>query len=75
MGGKISKGHVTIVRSVNILGEFVTLLFIGKTGKLRCFKGVNINLFDMDWKANKTTWMTGAIMTSSLLGFTNQMKQ
>ena len=74
-GGKISKERLTVLLCVNMIGEFEKPLIIGKAAKPRCFKGIDLSKLNVEWYANKRSWMTRAIMTEWLLAFDRRMER
>ena len=61
-GGKRSKDRLTVMPCANMTGtDKLPLLIIGKAQKPRCFK--NVKTLPCTYKANKCSWMTGAIFT------------
>lgn len=72
-GGKISKERLTVLLCTNMLGEFEQPLVIGKAQKPRCFKGINLNLMNVQWKSNRKAWMTRDIMSEWLSNLDQKM--
>ena len=58
-GGKHSKIRLTELAAGNAYGERLPMFVIGKTNKLRCFKGV-INL-PYRYRAQRKSWMTAEL--------------
>jgi len=73
-GGKIAKERLTVLLCSSLEGAKLKPLVIGKALHPRCFKGVNLDLIGVDWKANKKAWMTGQIMTEWLEQLDRKMK-
>ncbi|GFU72968.1 tigger transposable element-derived protein 6 [Trichonephila clavipes] len=73
-GGKHSKERLTILLAVNMDGsEKITPLVIGKSAKLRCFKG--INSFPTKYRSNKKAWMTTELFNEWLVSLNSDMKR
>lgn len=74
IGGKRAKSRITANFCVNADGsDKLPIWFIGQYNKPHCFRGININNFDMIWKSNKKAWMTGAIFSEWLIWFNRRM--
>lgn len=56
--GKKSKERLTVMLSVNMLGDFEKSLVIGKSQKPRCFKNIDVKKLGVTWKAKRKAWMT-----------------
>lgn len=72
-GGKISKERLTVLLCVNMIGEFLPPLIIGKAKKPRCFRGVRTNEIGTDWRYNSKAWMTREIFTQWLTELDEKM--
>jgi hypothetical protein len=74
-GGKKTKDRVTIVLTVNATGsDKIEPWIIGKSKEPRCFKNINRRLLGVQYRYNKTKWMTGLICQEYLLWLNNKMK-
>ena len=73
--GKKSKDCVTIAFTVNGDGsDNWEPWFIGKSKKPRCFKHINKKLLGVQYRNNKTKWITGEIMKEYLLWLNEKLK-
>ncbi|GBN31372.1 Tigger transposable element-derived protein 6 [Araneus ventricosus] len=70
-GQKVSKELVNILYCVSMTGEKKQLLAVGKSKRLRCFKG--IEKLPFDFFANNSAWMTSVIFNKWLLKWGNQL--
>ena len=74
-GTKRAKDRITILLCCNSTGmDLRKPLVIGKYAKPRCFKNINIRSLGIEYKNNKTAWMTGNIFSSWLLDFDKSMR-
>ena len=73
-GGKKSKDRLTLVLTVNMLGDFEKPLVIGKSQKPRCFKHISPSSLPVTWKHNKKAWMTTSIYEEWLKSFNSRMR-
>ena len=73
-GGKRSKDRLTVMPCSNMTGtDKLPLLVIGKAQKPRCFK--NVKSLPVTYKANKCSWMTGAIFTEWVTDWDKQCRR
>ena len=75
-GGKKIKNRITVNLCCNATGTHkLDIWFIGTSKKPRCFSSsrVNINNLNMEWRYNKTAWMTAIIFRDYLHWFDSQM--
>ena len=40
-----------------MIGEFENSLIIGEAAKPKCFKGIDLSKFNVDWYADKRSWI------------------
>jgi hypothetical protein len=74
-GTKKSKDRITLALTANGDGsEKLIPWIIGKSKNLRCFKHINKRLLGIEYRNNKTKWMTGLICEEFLQWFDNQMR-
>jgi hypothetical protein len=74
-GGKKSKDRVTLALTVNGDGSVkLEPWIIGKSQNPRCFKKINRRLLRVEYRHNKSKWMTGLIMEEYLRWFDNKMQ-
>jgi hypothetical protein len=74
-GGKKSKDRITIILTVNASGsEKFEPWIISKSKNPRSFKNINMRLLGVQYRYNKTKWMTGVICQEYLLWLNNKMK-
>ena len=73
-GGKKSKDRVTLAFTCSAAGERLQPWLIGKSKNPRCFKKSNQSLFRLQYRYNKTKWMTGLIMEEYLRWLDNKMR-
>nr|XP_014095325.1 tigger transposable element-derived protein 6 [Bactrocera oleae]XP_014095331.1 tigger transposable element-derived protein 6 [Bactrocera oleae]XP_014095339.1 tigger transposable element-derived protein 6 [Bactrocera oleae]XP_014095347.1 tigger transposable element-derived protein 6 [Bactrocera oleae] len=74
IGGKLCKERLTILFCTNMAGQKELLLVIGKAAIPRAFKHLSLNELPVDWKSNKTAWMTREIMTAWLTQLNRKMR-
>lgn len=73
-GRKQDKERLTIVICCNEDGsEKIPLWIIGKYAKPRCFKNINMNSLDCEYRANKRAWMTGLLFEEYVRWLDEQM--
>jgi hypothetical protein len=73
-GGKKSKDRVTLALTTNGDGsEKLDPWIISKSKNPRCFKHINRRLLRIEYRHNKSKWMTGVIMEEYLRWFNNKM--
>jgi hypothetical protein len=66
-GGKKAKDRITLALTVNGDGsDKLKAWVIGKSKNPRCFKNINRQLFRVQYRWNKSKWMTGLIMEEYL---------
>lgn len=65
-GGTKSKDRVTLAFTCSASGECLQPWFIGKSKNPRCFRKTNRELFRIQYRFNKSKWMTGFIMQDYL---------
>jgi hypothetical protein len=74
-GGKKAKDRITLALTANGDGsELLKPWIIGKSKNPRCFKHINRQLLNIEYRYNKTKWMTGLICQEFLKWFDNQMR-
>jgi hypothetical protein len=73
-GGKKSKDRITLVFTVSASGKKEQVWCIGKSKNPRCFKKINRKLLRIEYRYNKTKWMTGIIMEEYLQWLDNKMR-
>ncbi|KAH1266212.1 ARS-binding protein 1 [Glycine max] len=68
------KKRLTVVICCNEDGfEKIPLWIIGKYAKPRCFKNVNMNNLDYQYRANKKAWMTSVLFDEYVRSFDQMM--
>jgi len=72
-GGKKSKDRITLVFTVSASGKKEQVWCIGKSKNPRCFKKINRKLLRIEYRYNKTKWMTGIIMEEYLQWLDNKI--
>ena len=60
-GGKNSKECVTLLLAYSSTVEKLPMMIIGKSANPRCFRGKQMDLSAVIYKANRKTWMTTAL--------------
>jgi hypothetical protein len=74
-GGKKSKDRITVALTTNADGsEKLEPWIIGKSKNPRCFKHINLKLLRIQYRYNKSKWMTGLIMEEFLQWFDKKMR-
>jgi hypothetical protein len=73
-GGKKSKDRVTLAFTVSASGKKEQVWCIGKSKNPRCFKNINRKLLRIEYRNNKSKWMTGLIMEEYLRWLDNRMR-
>ena len=74
-GGKKSKDRITLAFTTNVTGsEKLDIWIIGKSKKPRCFKKVDLNRMRIQYRYNKSKWMTALIMKEYLCWLNNKMR-
>ena len=69
-GRKQPKDRVTVLLCCNLTGSDMRKpLVIGKFWTPRCFKGIDRNILGVDYRANASAWMTGALFSQWLCTF------
>ena len=72
--GKKSKDRVTLALTANGDGsEKLEPWIIGKSKNPRCFKHINLQHLQLQYRHNKSKWMTGLIVEEYLRWFDNKM--
>lgn len=75
IGGKESKLRLTVCLFTNMLGQKENPIVIGNAKRPRCFGRVDVNrAYNIDWRSNKTSWMTSEIFEDILKSFNRKMK-
>lgn len=75
IGGKSAKKRLTVCLFTNMLGEKENPIIIGHSKRPRCFGRIDVNkTFNIDWRSNKTAWMTAEIFQDVLKIFNRKMK-
>ncbi|KAJ8887210.1 hypothetical protein PR048_013425 [Dryococelus australis] len=69
VGGKKAKDRISVFIYGNIVGDFEKPSVVGKAANPRSFKGLGRYSLPVQWKFNKKSWMTAAIMEEWLHGF------
>ena len=73
-GGKKSKDRITLAFTTNATGtDRLMVWVIGKSKNPRCFKSVQRRLLGVEYRNNKTKWMTGQIVVEYLNWLNNYM--
>ncbi|KAH1246141.1 CENP-B 2 [Glycine max] len=73
-GRKQDKERLTVVICCNEDGsEKIPLWIIGKYAKPHCFKNVNMNSLDCQYRANKKAWMTSVFFDEYVRSFDQMM--
>jgi hypothetical protein len=72
-GGKKSKDRVTVLVGASMTGEKLPLFVIGRREKPRCFRSVT--KLPVRYKANRKSWMTGALFEEWLRSVDVSMRQ
>ncbi|XP_027351220.1 uncharacterized protein LOC113862331 [Abrus precatorius] len=73
-GRKQDKERLTVVICCNEDGsEKIPLWIIGKYAKPRCFKNVNMNSLNCQYRANKKAWMTSVLFDEYVRSFDQMM--
>jgi DDE superfamily endonuclease/Tc5 transposase DNA-binding domain/Fission yeast centromere protein N-terminal domain len=72
-GGKKSKDRLTLAFTCNGVGDKEDVWVIGRSKNPRCFKNINQRLLRIQYRYNKSKWMTGMIMEEYLRWFNNKM--
>lgn len=73
-GGKKSKDRITLAFTVSASGKKEEVWIIGKSKSPRCFKNINRKLLRVEYRYNKTKWMTGVIIEEYLQWLDNKMR-
>jgi hypothetical protein len=74
-GGKKAKDRITLALTVNGDGsEKLDTWVIGKSKNPRCFKNINRQLLRVQYRWNKSKWMTGLVMEEYLRWLDNKMR-
>ncbi|KAJ8892938.1 hypothetical protein PR048_005519 [Dryococelus australis] len=74
VGGKKSKERINVFFCWNMVGDLEKPFVVGKAANPRSFKGLDRDSLPVQWKSNKKSWMTAAIMEEWLHGFNLKMK-
>lgn len=75
IGGKESKLRLTICLFTNMVGQKENPIVIGNAKRPRCFGRIDVNkAYNIDWRSNKTSWMTSEIFEDILKSFNRKMK-
>lgn len=72
-GGKKSKDRVTLALTCNGVGDKEDVWLIARSKNPRCLKNINRQLLRIQYRYNKSKWMTGIIMEEYLRWFNNKM--
>ena len=73
--GKKSKDRITLTLTTNTDGsEKLEPWVISKSKNPRCFKGINRQYLRIQYRYNKTKWMTGLVMEEYLRWLDNKMR-
>lgn len=74
-GGKKSKDRVSLALTCNGDGsEKLEPWIVGKSKNPRCIKNINRRLLRVEYRWNKSKWMTGLIMQEYLIWLDNKMR-
>ncbi|KAI0993575.1 hypothetical protein K3495_g14609 [Podosphaera aphanis] len=74
-GGKKIKDRLTLAFTVNATGsEKLDMWVIGSSKSPRCFKNINLKHLNIQYRHNKSKWMTGIIMKEYLEWLDDGMK-
>jgi len=71
-GGKLAKERLTVLLTVSAVGEKLQPLIIWRSLNPRCFN--KRQPLGIQWYANKTAWMTGAIFSEYLVNLNDRMR-
>ncbi len=71
--GKFSKERITVLFCINLCGEKLPPLVIGKSKKPRSLKNVDITGMNLKYEFNVNSWMTFMIFKNWLDDFNDQM--
>lgn len=75
IGGKESKLRLTVCLFTNMLGQKENPIVIGNAKTPRCFGRIDINrAYNIDWRSNKSSWMTSETFEDVLKSFNRKMK-
>ncbi len=72
-GCKIAKDRITVLTCVSLTGEKEKLMVIGKSKAPRCFK--NVSTLPVDYRANKTAWMTALLFIDFLKQWDRRLRR
>src|ERR1700751_1252935 len=67
--GKMAKERLSVVCYCNASGTLKLDPWYTNPLVHSCFKGINIRVLEMKWRANKKAWMTGKIFRDWLVWF------
>lgn len=74
-GGKHPSERLTVLLCVNMEGEFVPPLVVGKSSHSQCFGEISDeNALPVKWVCNKKAWMTVEIFADWLKDFNSRMR-
>ena len=73
-GIKTAKERVTVLLACSAAGEKLTPLLIGKSAKPRCFKGLELVMLPVTYRANKKAWMTSLLFKEWVERLNRQMQ-
>ena len=73
-GSKTAKERVTVLLACSAAGKKLTPLPIGKSAKLRCFKGLELATLPVTYRANKKAWMTSVLFKEWVERLNGQMQ-
>ncbi|KAG0437110.1 Tigger transposable element-derived protein 6 [Dictyocoela muelleri] len=71
---KTEKTRMTVMLGLNMYGEKLKLLLIGKSNKPRGFRNIDMNTFNTVYRSNKTSWLTAEIFNDYLISLNDKLK-
>lgn len=74
-GGKRAKNRITAALCASMAGEKIKPLVIGRAGKPRCFKRVDVNSLPVTYRHNKKAWMNGKLFEEWVKSFDKKMRR
>jgi hypothetical protein len=76
LGSKKAMDRITVLCSSNMSGtDKKKLLFIGKSVKPQCFKGLKMDSLPVEYYANKNAWLTSKIFKKWLMRWTVELQR
>ncbi|KAG0428084.1 Tigger transposable element-derived protein 4, partial [Dictyocoela muelleri] len=74
-GTKQDKTRITLMLGVNPFREKLTPLLIGKSQNPRVFKNIDLNSFNIMYRANKSSWLTSGLFNEYLDLLNEKLKE